>query len=254
MPELSIIRYEIRPHQPFGSEEYDPNLDQLIVVHRNPEDPNDPTEFGHHIRIGGLAYRKEMWGLADYASTIDMELKDLQRWYGRSRDEDYGPHPLGEITEHYYTAPPTRMQSFAPDYILDQVVQSARPVSTDGAARAVLDTVFTGIGDVKNCLRATKKKSFPCKGMTGLSQDSAATRSRVMDRMGEQTDRMKLVSSKPLDAVRQMLTDRESHLEQFRENFVDHALVESQVPEIMRQRVVRAAARRGLLPERMLSE
>src|SRR5690242_14348031 len=112
MPELHVVRHVLRTHEPFGAEDYDPGSDMLIVVHKNPNDPDDPTEFGHHIRLQGVAYRKEMWGLPDYASTIDAELKDLERYYHRQEDVEYGPHPLADITEHYFTAPPTRMQSF----------------------------------------------------------------------------------------------------------------------------------------------
>ncbi|MEN6334365.1 MAG: hypothetical protein ABFE01_08890, partial [Phycisphaerales bacterium] len=65
MPAIDVIRHVIRPHEPAGDEEYDPSHDMLIVVHKNPNDPDDPTEFGQHIRLQGLSYRKEMWGLAD---------------------------------------------------------------------------------------------------------------------------------------------------------------------------------------------
>lgn len=251
MPDLHIIRHVVRPHEAFGSEEYDPGSDMLIIVHRNPDDPDDPTEFGHHIPLQGIAYRKEMWGLPDYASTIDAELKDLERYYHRREDVNYGPHPLADITEHYFTAPPARMASFAPDYVLDRVAQGVMPANTDGAMRMCIDTVFSGIEDVKDCLGSAEKKSFPCRGMTGLSTDSVTKRSDVMTRMDEQTQQINLVSSKPLDNIRQLLTDREGELEQVRDGFVNHALMESQVPEIMRQRVMTAAARRGLLPEGM---
>lgn len=253
MPEFHVIRHVLRAHAPFGAEEYDPGSDMLIVVHKNPNDPDDPTEFGHHIRLQGVAYRKEMWGLPDYASTIDAELKDLERYYHRQEGVEYGPHPLADITEHYFTAPPARMQSFAPDYALDRVAQGIMPASAGGAMRLCIDTVFSGLEDVKNCLGSADKKTFPCRGMTGLSADSVAKRSDVMTRMEEQTQQIELVSSKPLDGIRQLLTDRESELEQVREGFVNHALMESQVPEIMRQRVVTAAARRGLLPEGMIA-
>lgn len=251
MPEIDVVRHVVRPHQPRKEEDYDPGSDMLIVVHRNPNDPDDPTEFGHHIRLHGLAYRKEMWGLPDFASTVDMELKDLERYYARTGEEDYGVHPLAAITEHYFEAPPARMKSFAPDYVFERVEarMTALPSSTDGKVEMMLDTVLDGIQDVKNCLAATAKKTFPCRGMTNLSVDSAAKRGSTMEQMGEQTQRMTLVSSNPLDAVRQLLTDRESELDAVRNRFVEHTLVESNVPEIMRKRVVSAAIKRGILEE-----
>jgi len=252
MPDLHVIRHVVRPHETYKSEEYDPGCDMLIVVHKNPHDPDDPTEFGHHIRLEGLAYRKEMWGTPDYASTLDMELKDLERFYFRRDDVDYGPHPLADITEHYFEAPPQRMESFGPDYVMDRVSQGAIPLTTDGAMRMCIDTVLSGIDDVKTCLASEKKKTFPCRGMTGLSTDSVAKRSDVGNRMEEQTQEINLVSSKPLDDIRQLLTDRENELEPVRERFVDHALLESQVPEIMRRRVMTTAVRRGILPESVL--
>lgn len=251
MSEIDVVRHVLRAHQPRKEEDYDPGSDMLIVVHRNPNDPDDPTEFGHHIRLQGLAYRKEMWGLPDFASTVDMELKDLERYYARTGEEDYGTHPLAAITEHYFDAPPVRMKSFAPSYVFDRVEArlTALPVSTDGKVRMMLDTVLDGITDVKGCLAATGKMEFPCRGMTGLSVDSAQKRGDTMQRMEEQTQRMSLVSSGPLDAVRQLLTDRESELDGVRERFVDYTLVESNVPEIMRKRVVATAIKRGILEE-----
>lgn len=252
MAEIDVIRHVIRTHEPASGEEYDPSQDMLIVVHRNPLDPDDPTEFGHHIRLSGLAYRKEMWGASDYAETIDTELRDLERHYDRDpQGEDYGVHPLATITEHYFEAPPTRMKSFAPDYVMDRVASrmTALPGTTDGAVRMCLDVVGSGIDDVKMCLASSERHTFRCRGMTNLSSDTVVTREDSSARMGEQTQRMKLVSSGPLDAVRQLLTDREQELEVTRDGFVNHALMEAQVPEIMRKRVISAAVRRGVLEE-----
>jgi hypothetical protein len=222
----------------------------LIVVHRNPNNPDDPTEFGHHLRLQALAHRKEMWGLPDYASTIDMELKDLERYYHRQSQVNYGPHPLANMTSHYFEAPSVRMRSFAPGYVMQRVSQGVMPATTDGVMRMCIDATLSGVDDVKACLASPEKMKFPCKGMTGLSTDSATTRSDVMSRMKEQTQQIKLAPSKPLDAIRQLLTDRESDLEGVRNRFVDHVLMETQVPEIMRQRTMETAAREGLLPER----
>jgi hypothetical protein len=222
----------------------------LIVVHKNPNDPDDPTEFGHHLRLQALAHRKEMWGLPDYASAIDMELKDLERYYHRQDRVDYGPHPLADMTAHYFEAPPERMQSFAPAYAMQRISQGVMPFTTDGIMRMCIDATLSGVDDVKSCLASPEKMKFPCKGMTGLSSDSVMTRSDVMHRMGEQTQQIELASSKPLDDIRQLLTDREGDLEGVRNRFVDHVLMETQVPEIMRQRTIETAAREGLLPER----
>jgi hypothetical protein len=252
MAELNVIRHEIKKHRPAGGEEYDPTQDMLIVVHKNPEDPDDPVEFGHHIRLSGLAYRKEMWGLADYASTIDMELKDLERHYVRTPDDqDYGVHPLAGITEHYFNAPPARMRSFNPNYVFDRVESAltALPGTTDGAVRMCMATVLSGIDDVKGCLALSDQQTFACKGMTRLSTDTVEQRAESDGRMQEQTQRLALVSSEPLDAVRQLLTDREAELETARDGFVSYALLESSVPEIMRKRVIGAAVKRGILEE-----
>lgn len=250
MPEFHVLRYVIRPHTPYGSEEYDPGSDRLIVVHKNPNDPDDPTEFGHHLPLQALANRKEMWGLPDYASTIDMELRDLERYYHRQDEVDYGPHPVADMTTHYFEAPPERMKSFAPAYVMERISQGVMPGTTDGVMRMCIDVTLSGVDDVKTCLASPEKISFPCRGMTGLSSDSVTTRSAVMGRMEEQTQQIKLVPCKPLDALRQLVTDRESELEAVRDNFVNHVLMETQVPEIMRQRTVGLAARQGLLPER----
>lgn len=251
MAELNVTRHVIRPHKPAGGEEYDPNQDMLIVVHKNPNDPDDPTEWGHHIRMSVLAYRKEIWGAPDYASAIDLELKDLERYYDRVPDMDYGVHPLAIVTEHYFETPRVRMSAFNPGYVLDRVQSAltALPGTTDGAVRMCLDTVLSGVDDVKGCLASDSQRTFPCKGMTGLSTDTVDARSDMASRMDEQTQRMELVSSAPLDAVRQMLTDRESELEVARDGFVSHALLEGNVPEIMRKRVVRTAVQRGILEE-----
>lgn len=252
MPEIHVIRHVIRPHIPAPGEDYDPASDRLTIVHRNPDDPDDPTEFGHTIPLQGIAYRKEMWGLEDYASTLDMELKDLERYYVREPDDEtYGTHPLATITQHYFEGPRVRMRSFAPDYVMDRVVSRATavPATTDGVVAMCLDTVFSGIGDVMESLAGPEQLTFPCKGMTGLSTDSIGSRTETMDRMAEQTQLMGLVSSKPLDSVRQLLTDRASELDTSRENFVNHALLQGNVPEIMRVRVERAAIRRGILEE-----
>lgn len=252
MPAIDVIRHVIRPHEPAGDEEYDPSHDMLIVVHKNPNDPDDPTEFGHHIRLQGLSYRKEMWGLADYASTIDMELRDLERYYARTSDtEDYGVHPLATITQHYFEGPRTHMRSFGPDYVFDRIESrlTARPSTTDGVVQMCMDVVLSGVDDVKGCLASSDKQAFPCKGMTALSVDTVKNRGETMRRMREQTQRLDLVSSGPLDAVRQLLTDRESELETARDNFVNYTLLEASVPEIMRKRVVATAVKRGLLKE-----
>lgn len=251
MSEIDVIRHVVRPHQPVKGEEYDPGSDMLIVVHKNPNDPDDPTEFGHHIRLQGLAYRKEMWGLGDYASTIDMELKDLERHYVREVQESYGVHPLATITEHYFEGPRARMKAFAPNYVFDRIEArlTALPTSTDGAVQMCLDTVMSGLDDVKGCLATGEELTFPCRGMSNLSVDSVAKRGHTMTRMEEQTQRISLVSSGPLDDVRQLLTDRESELEAVRDGFVSYALVEASVPEIMRKRVVNAAVKRGILEE-----
>lgn len=247
MPDLHVIRHELRPHAFVNGEEYDPGSDKLTIVHKNPLDPDDPTEFGHTIRLQGLANRKEMWGLAEYADVIDMELKDLERYYFRREGVDYGPHPLAHITEHYFNGPPQRMRSFAPDYVMERVMQSAMPATKDGVMRMCIDVAISGIEDVKACLRNEKKKTFPCRGMSSLSSDSVTARSNTMDRMGEQTEQVNLVSSSGLDEVRQLLTDRASDMDATREKFVNTVLVESEVPEIMRRRVVASAAKRGML-------
>lgn len=251
MTAIDVIRHVIRPHEPVGDEEYNPAHDMLIVVHKNPNDPDDPIEWGHHIRLEGLSYRKEMWGLADYASTVDMELRDLERYYARTPDEDYGVHPLATITNHYFEGPKGRMQSFAPAYVFDRVQarMGAAPGTTDGAVRMCMDVVMSGIDDVKGCLASSEHQTFPCKGMTGLSSDTVKKRGETMGRMEEQTQRIELVPSGPLDAVRQLLTDREGELERARDTFVNYALVEAGVPEIMRRRVVTAAIGRGLLEQ-----
>lgn len=252
MSELHVIRHVIRPHQPAPGEEYDPNLDMLIIVHRDPLNPDDPSELGHHVPVYGLAYRKEMWGLDDYASTVDLELKSLERWYDRDESGvEYGSHPLADITGHYFEGPKERMLSFAPSYIMDRATagMTALPGTTDGVVRMCLDVVLSGIDDVKGSLASAEQQTFPCKGMTGLSTDSIDKRSSTMQRMEEQTQRLALVSSGPLDDVRQLLTDRGGEMERAREGFVNHALLEGGVPEIMRKRVVRTAVRRGILEE-----
>jgi hypothetical protein len=250
MPEFHVVRYVLRPHEPRPQEEYDPASDMLIVVHKNPNNLDDPTEFGHHIRLQGIAYRKEMWGLPDYASTIDMELKDLERYYHPQEEIDYGPHPLAAITEHYFEAPPSRMKSFAPSYVMQRIMPAVMPATTDGVMRMCIDTVLSGVEDVKGCLSSSEKQTFPCKGMTGLSSDTVKTRSETSDRMQEQTQQIELVSSKPLDDIRQLLTDRESELEGVRQGFVEQALMQAQVPEIMRRRVVNHVVQNGLLPDK----
>lgn len=251
MPDFHVLRHVLRPHEPLGSEEYDPGSEMLVIVHRNPNDPDDPTEFGHHIPLQGLAYRKEMWGLPDYASTVDAELKDLERFYYRKSGVNYGPHPLADITQHYFEAPPAQMQNFTPQYVMDRATQGFMPTTADGVARMCIDTVMSGLDDVRASLSSVTPKVFPCKGMTGLSSSTVTKRSGVMRRMGEQTRQIRLVSSAPLDAVRQLVTDRQGQLETARRQFVDHVLNEVQVPEIMRRRVVDEAARRGLIPERL---
>lgn len=247
MPDIHVIRHELRPHVFVNGEEYDPGSDKLTIVHRNPLDPDDPTEFGHTIRLQGLANRKEMWGLSEYSDVIDMELKDLERYYFRQDAVDYGVHPLAHITEHYFNAPAERMRSFAPEYVVDRVAQSVMPATRDGVMRMCIDVAISGIGDVKSCLRNDKKRAFPCRGMSELSSDSVAARSNTMDRMGEQTSQVKLVSSSGLDAVRQLLTDRASDMDATREKFVDGALMDAMVPEIMRRRVVAFATKSGML-------
>jgi hypothetical protein len=113
-----------------------------------------------------------------------------------------------------------------------------------------IDIALSGIDDVKNCLASSQKHSFPCKGMTGLSSDSVGVRSDVIRKMEEQTQQIELVSSKPLDDIKQLLTDRESELEAVRQAGVDHALMTAQVPEIMRKRAVNHAVSNGLISER----
>jgi hypothetical protein len=252
MTEIDVIRYVVRQHQPAPGEEYDPASDRLTVVHRNPEDPDDPTEFGHTMPLQAVAFRKEIWGLPDYASVMELELRDLERYYARvDPTEDYGVHPLALITQHYFDGPKGRMQSFAPGYVFDRVAAqlTALPATTDGVVEMCLDTVMSGLDDVRGCLASTERQTFPCKGMTGLSTDTVETRSGEMTRMEEQTQRINLVSSKPLDDVYQYVTDRGSELDAARRIFVDHVLVETQVPEIMRKRVISAAFKRGLLEE-----
>lgn len=251
MPELHVLRHVLRQHEPRPGEDYDPGSDMLIVVHKNPNDPDDPTEFGHHIRLQGVAHRKEMWGLSDYATTLDMELRDLERYYHRQDGVDYGPHhPLASIAEHYHEAPASRMKSFAPDYVMQRVMPAVAPGTADGVMRMCIDVALSGIEDVKGCLASSRKKSFPCKGMTGLSGDSVGVRSDVGRRMEEQTQQIELVASRPLDDIRQLLTDRESELEAVRQAGVDQALMMAQVPEIMRKRAVNHAVSNGLLSER----
>jgi hypothetical protein len=249
MPEINVIRHVIRPHEPARGEEYDPGGDMLIVVHKNPHDPDDPVEFGHHVRLQGLAYRKEMWGLSEYSDVIEMELRDLERYYDRGDDVEYGVHPLADITEHYFEAPAQQMKMFNPNYVMDRIGQSAMPASTDGAVRFCVDTVLSGLGDVSLSLGGAEKQAFPCKGMTGLSTRSVDTRSESMEGMAAQTRRLGVPSNDALDTVKQLLTDRAQELDVVREGFVGHALIQASVPEIMRQRVLTAAVKRGLLQE-----
>ena len=248
MPELHVIRHEIRSHRPTAGENYDPGSDMLIVVHKNPENPDAPGEWGHHMRLHGLAYRKEMWGLSEYSDVIDMELRDLERYYASDDSVEYGPHPLGAITEHYFNTPASRMKAFSPGYVMDRMA-GAVPATTDGIMRYCVDTVLTGLEDVRGSLAGSRKLAFPCKGMTGLSADSVDTRSHTMKRMGDQTRRITLIPSKGIDDVRQYLTDRAAELDTVKDRFVNRALLEAQVPEIMRKRVIRTAAQRGLIEE-----
>lgn len=253
MPELNVLRHVVRPHLPSRGEEYDPGGDMLIVVHSNPDDPDDPTEFGHHIRLHGLAYRKEMWGLGDMASTLDQELADLERYYARRDDLDYGVHPLADMTHHYFETPPVQMASFAPEYVLQKVAGAVLPVTTDAVMNLCLGTVTTGLDDVRSCLGSSAPQTFPCKGMTGLSTKSVDQRERMMDRMAEQTQQLDVIPCEPLDAIRQALTDRESELDAVRAQFVDRTLLDTNVPEIMRRRVILHAVRKGLMGERAIT-
>lgn len=246
MPEIEVIRHVVRPHQHRKSEEYDPSQDMLIVVHRNPNDPDDPTEFGHHMRMEGLSYRKEMLGLAEYADVIDQEIRDLERFYFWDAQKHSGDHPLADITEHYYEGPPDRMKSFAPDYLLDQVDQlsAVGRMTTDSAMRMAADVVLTGLDDVRGCLAAKEGMEFACRGMTSLSADSAAKRRTAVTRITEQSSSVTLKSTKGLDDLKQLLTDRGPELEPSRERFVNHALIESNVPALMMTRVKQAVERR----------
>jgi hypothetical protein len=235
MAKIDIIRHEIRTAEVVGDEAYDPGRDMLIVFHRNPNDPDDPTEFGHHIQLHGLAIRKEMWGLAEYSDVIDTELRDLERYYDRSEAVEYGVHPLANMTDHYFTAPRKRMKSFSPAYVVNRM-GSAMPVTRQGADDFCVAVALSGIEDVKDCLASASRKSFPCHGMTGLSTDTVARRSVLSDKMGEQTQQLTLVPGAPIDAVRQLLTDRAAEIEDVRSRFVDHVLLEASVPELMRVR------------------
>lgn len=253
MPELHVIRHVVQPHRPVKGEDYDPGSDMLIVVHKNPEDPDDPTEYGHHIRLHGLAYRKEMWGLDEYSDVIDMEMRDLERFYARSDDVTYSDaHPLAAITEHYFNTPAARMKAFNPGYVMERM-RGAIPATTDGAMQYCASTVLSGLDDVRGSLAGPRKRTFPCKGMTGLSSDSVDTRLATMTQMEEQTQQLTLVSSEGIDGVRQMLTDRASELDTVKDGFVNHALMEAQVPEIMRRRVLTHAVRNGMLGERAIT-
>lgn len=246
MPEIEVIRHVVRPHQHRKSEEYDPSQDMLIIVHKNPNDPDDPTEFGHHMRMEGLSYRKEMLGLAEYADVIDQEIRDLERFYFWDAQKHAGAHPLADITEHYFEGPPERMRSFAPDYLLDQADQlsAVGRMTTDAAMHMAADVVLSGIADVRNCLAAKEGMKFACRGMTGLSQDSAEKRGIAVERMAAESSGVTLKSTKGLDDVRQLLTDRGHELEPSRERFVGHALMESNVPALMMTRVKQAVERR----------
>lgn len=235
MTEINVLHHRVLPHQPARGEEYDPAGDMLVVYHTNPDNPDDPAEFAHHIRLGGLAYRKEMWGLSEYAEVIDAELKDLERFYFRDPQVDYGPHPLADITEHYFAAPSEHMRSFNPEYVIERMA-TAVPFSTDGRFAFARDVVISGLQDVRQCLSSKEHRRFPCRGMTTLSEKTIEKRSDVGRRMAEQTRRATLKSTKGLDGVRQYLTDRASELEPVREAFVNHALNEANVPGIMMER------------------
>ncbi len=253
MAEIKVLRHILRPHKPYKDEAYDPGGDMLIVVHGNPNDPDDPTEFGHHMRLQGLAYRKEMWGLAEYSDVIDMELRDLERFYDRGDDIEYGMHPLAEITEHYFQAPAEQMRTFNPDYVMESLARTAAPVASENSGEFCIATVLSGLDDVRGCLGSMEKKTFPCKGMTGLSTRSLDARSKAINGMGEQTQRLTLVPGEAIDGLRQVLTDRAGDLDAVREAFVGHVLLEAGVPEIMRRRVLTTAAKRGLVSREVLT-
>lgn len=246
MPEIEVIRHVIRPHQHRKSEEYDPSQDMLIVVHKNPNDPDDPTEFGHHMRLEGLSYRKEMLGLAEYADVIDQEIRDLERFYFWDAQKHVGDHPLAGITEHYFDGPPDRMKSFAPDYILDRTDQLSAlgRMTTDGAMQMAAEVVISGLEDVRACLASKEGMKHPCRGMEGLSSDSAEKRGTAVSRITEESSAVTLKSTKGLDDLKQLLTDRGPELEPSRKRFVDHALIESNVPALMMTRVKHAVERR----------
>lgn len=249
MTELHVIRHVIRKHQPEPGEDYDPGSDMLIIVHKNPEDPDDPTEFGHHMRMQALPYQKEVLGLSEYSDVVDTELRDLERYYCRSEALEYGTHPLAGITRHYFEAPSQRMKGFNPHYVIDRTgIQSAAPQSVEGFQRMCADVVLSGIGDVRKCLSSADKQAFPCRQMTGLSTDTRAKRTETLDRLGEQTQQITPVPSAALDDLCQYLTDRASELDKVQDGFVNGALMQAHVPEIMRQRVVRATVERGIAP------
>lgn len=238
MAEIDVLRHEVRVAGLVGDEVYDPGTDMLIIFHKNPNDPDDPAQFAHHIPLHGIAFRKEMLGLDEYSDVLDLELKDLERYYDRGTDVEYGVHPLADMADQYFTGPRKRMHSFDPSYILNRS-NSVMPVSLteQGANDLSASVALSGIDDVKGCLASTSRKTFPCRGMTGLSTDTVARRSILTNKMGEQTQRITLVPGKGIDAVRQLLTDRASEIDKVRSGFVDHVLLTASVPELMRSKV-----------------
>lgn len=235
MIELHVVGYRVHQVDPHPGEERDPAGDMLVVLCKNPLDPDDPSEYGFHIQFAGLANRKEMYGLTEYAEVIERELRDAERLYCPRLDVDYGPHPLAAITEHYFEGPPQRMRSFAPGYVVNRLT-STLPFSTDGLHRLAVDTALSGLEDVKESLRAPERQTYPCQGMTNLCADSVDKRGETLRRIEEQTQEVKVVTSRALDEVCQFVTDQARRLDEIREGFVNRALMEGNVPEIMRRR------------------
>ena len=63
----------------------------------------------------------------------------------RTHEVDYGPHPLADMTAHYFEAPPERMQSFAPRYAIERISQGVMPFTTDGVMRMCIDATLSGV-------------------------------------------------------------------------------------------------------------
>lgn len=250
--EIQLLRItEFSPQVDVG-ETPDPNSNMLVVMHKNPLDPNDETEFGFHIPVLGIATRAESLGWDNYGDVVRTA---IQLAVAELRGEDQVPSasisaagtqspyhsPFARSTAEYFAGAAMAAESMK---LPEAPVGAVRRMRTVGTVDPQL---FVGLDAIASALRAEPgsgalaRSSQAVGVLSEVASRSATVRSDARIVVEERTAGVILVNDDVHLALDDWIQTNVSQVNDARSRWMNHVMQASGARGILTTRIEQAA-------------